>query len=102
MGIVRQSNGVKDFARNLLANPDAVNTLSTAYNTVPACVTLGGIAGSVGSFVFGASNLGTLAGTVLGIVVGLGVTGKSFMSTAIIPVASKIAGLLPDGGASGS
>lgn len=102
VGIVRQSNGVKDFARNLLANPDAVNTLSTAYNTVPACVTLGGIAGSVGSFVLGASNFSTPAGIAIGILLALGATGRSFMSTAIIPVASKMAGLLPDGGASGN
>ena len=59
VSVAKQSSGVKDFGRKLLANPDAVNTLSTAYSTVPTCITLGSMVGSVGSFVLCASNLGT-------------------------------------------
>ena len=93
--VVKQSSGIKGFAKNLISNSDAVSTLSTAYYTIPAGITLGGIAGTVGSFVFGASNIGTLAGIAFGSLLALGATGKTFMSTAIIPGVSKIAGMVP-------
>lgn len=96
-GVVKQSSGVKDLAKNLVSNSDAFNTLVTAYYTIPAGITLGSIAGAVGSFVLGASNIGTLAGVALGSLVALGATGKTFTETAVIPGVSKIAKMLPAG-----
>ena len=96
-GVVKQSSGVKDLAKNLVSNSDAFNTLVTAYYTIPAGITLGSIAGAVGSFVLGASNIGTLAGVALGSLVALGATGKTFTETAVIPGVSKIAKMFPAG-----
>jgi hypothetical protein len=96
-GVVKQSSGVKDLAKNLVSNSDAFNTLVTAYYTIPAGITLGSIAGAVGSFVLGASNIGTLAGVALGSLVALGATGKTFTETAVIPGISKIAKMFPAG-----
>jgi hypothetical protein len=96
-GVVKQSSGVKDLAKNLVSNSDAFNTLVTAYYTIPAGITLGNIAGAVGSFVLGASNIGTLAGVALGSLVALGATGKTFTETAVIPGVSKIAKMFPAG-----
>ena len=98
--VFKKSSGVEDFARNLMSNPDAVNTLNTACYTIPAGITLGSIAGVVGSLVLGVSNIGALSGIALGSLAALGATGKTFMSTAIIPVGSKVAGMIPVSGGS--
>lgn len=100
--VFKKSSGVGDFTKNLMSNPDAVNTLNTACYTIPAGITLGSIAGTIGSLVLGVSNIGALAGMALGSLLALGATGKTFMSTAIIPVGSKVAGMIPTPGGGSS
>ena len=41
--VFKKSSGVEDFVKNLMSNPDAVNTLNTACYTIPAGITLGSI-----------------------------------------------------------
>lgn len=98
VNIVKSSSNAKELIKNTTANSGAMNAFGNAYCIVPTCVTIGSIAGSVGSFILGVNNLGWLFGVALGTVISLGATGKSFLNTAIIPGVSKVFDLLPFGG----